>query len=233
MRCRMLRTVSAGPAMVLPGIVGLSTEAPMTPRRDAELVHGVRDDAGRIAERDQALDHALRRARYRHQLDVLGRDAAGQSFRLCNLHWSAPGCAALLYRATLTRPRAAHKAAPVGRAKSPAEPSNCWGAASNFAHGMRVGNRLRKQHATGVRAILPTRKESSGSRRKSCAAGGGHCRRAACPRLRRSLPLPPFRHSGLHSHGIRTARPLISSTRAHGEPDVHFAEGRTSKGQSP
>ena len=89
MRWRMLRTVSAGPAMVLPGIVGRSTDAPMTPRRDAELVHGVRDDPGRIAQRDQALDHALRRARNRHQLDVLGRDAAGQSLRLCNLHWSA------------------------------------------------------------------------------------------------------------------------------------------------
>ena len=58
-------------------------------RRDAELIHGVRDDAGRIAQRDEPLDHALRRARYRHQLDVLGRDAAGQSFRLCNRHWSA------------------------------------------------------------------------------------------------------------------------------------------------
>ena len=89
MRWRMLRTVSAGPAMVLPGMVGRSTDAPMTPARDAELVHGVRDDAGRIAQRDQPLDHALRRARYRHQLDVLGRDAAGQSFRLCNRHWSA------------------------------------------------------------------------------------------------------------------------------------------------
>ena len=31
MRWRMLRTVSAGPAMVLPGMVGRSTDAPMTP----------------------------------------------------------------------------------------------------------------------------------------------------------------------------------------------------------
>ena len=31
MRWRMLRTVSAGPTMVVPGIVGRSTEAPMTP----------------------------------------------------------------------------------------------------------------------------------------------------------------------------------------------------------
>src|SRR6202158_2375658 len=31
MRCRMLRTVSARPASVLPGMVGRSTEAPMTP----------------------------------------------------------------------------------------------------------------------------------------------------------------------------------------------------------
>ena len=86
MRCRMLRTVSAGPTMVLPGMVGLSTEAPMTPRRNAELVHGVGDDPGRIAEREKALDRALRRARHRHQLDVLGRDAAGQSFLLWRVH---------------------------------------------------------------------------------------------------------------------------------------------------
>ena len=32
MRCRMLRSVSAGPTMMVPGIVGLSTEAPTTPR---------------------------------------------------------------------------------------------------------------------------------------------------------------------------------------------------------
>ena len=31
MRCRMLRTVSAGPAMHLPAMVGLSTDAPITP----------------------------------------------------------------------------------------------------------------------------------------------------------------------------------------------------------
>ena len=31
MRCRMLRTVSAGPAMDLPGMVGFSTDAPITP----------------------------------------------------------------------------------------------------------------------------------------------------------------------------------------------------------
>ena len=31
MRCRMLRTVSAGPTMVLPAIVGRSTDAPITP----------------------------------------------------------------------------------------------------------------------------------------------------------------------------------------------------------
>ena len=60
MRCRMLRKVSAGPTMMVPGMVGLSTEAPTTPQRDAELVHGVGDDAGAVAQRLEALDHALR-----------------------------------------------------------------------------------------------------------------------------------------------------------------------------
>ena len=31
MRCRMLRSVSAGPTMMVPGMVGLSTEAPTAP----------------------------------------------------------------------------------------------------------------------------------------------------------------------------------------------------------
>ena len=160
MRWRMLRTVSAGPAMVLPGMVGRSTDAPMTPRRDAELVHGVRDDAGRIAQRDEPLDHALRRARYRHQLDVLGRDAAGQSFRLCNRHWSA-----------------------------------------SRSSGFAVSRHFN---------LLPRGAQSRAPRTErytDCAAGGGPI--AVGPLAlgeRRSLPLPPFRHSGLHSHGIRTAR---------------------------
>src|SRR5499433_976665 len=58
---------------------------------DAELVHRVRDDPGAIAERDEALDRALRRARDGHQLDVFGRDAAGQPLLLCRVHAGPPG----------------------------------------------------------------------------------------------------------------------------------------------
>src|SRR5215813_9721244 len=57
---------------------------------DAELVHRVREDPGAIAERDEALDRALGRARDRHQLDVFGRDAAGQPLLLCRVHGGAP-----------------------------------------------------------------------------------------------------------------------------------------------
>ena len=63
MRWRMLRSVSAGPTMTVPGMVGLSSEAPTATARDAEFVHGVGDDAGAIAERLEALDHAVRHAR--------------------------------------------------------------------------------------------------------------------------------------------------------------------------
>src|SRR5882757_3149850 len=51
-----LRTVSAGPTMREPAIVGRRICAPTTP----ELVHRVRYDPGRVAEREEALDHALR-----------------------------------------------------------------------------------------------------------------------------------------------------------------------------
>ena len=63
MRWRMLRSVSAGPTMMVPGMVGLSTDAPTDARRDAEFVHGIGDDAGAVAQRLEAPDHALGRAR--------------------------------------------------------------------------------------------------------------------------------------------------------------------------
>ena len=58
--------------------------------RYAELVHGVGHDAGWIAERDQALDHALRRAWDGYELDLLGRDPTGQTLPFRNIHCRPP-----------------------------------------------------------------------------------------------------------------------------------------------
>ncbi len=54
----MLRTVSAGPQISLPGSVGFSVESADHAFRHAELVHHVRDQAGAFAERKKALDRA-------------------------------------------------------------------------------------------------------------------------------------------------------------------------------
>ena len=180
----------------------------------------------------QPLDHALRRARYRHQLDVLGRDAAGQSLRLCNRHWSASRSSGFaVSRHFNLLPRGAQSRAPrterVGIAPAypvrmvEGEHAQC--PPYNATPLRRVGKiacRERAMRAGASEAILPTRTNVADRGARAALPEGSHCGWAACPRLRRSLPLPPFRHSGLHSHGIRTARPLISSTRAHGEPDV-------------
>jgi hypothetical protein len=73
--------------MVVPGMVGLSTLAPITPGGDAEFVHGVGDHPGRIADRLEALDHAGRRRRRRQHPDALAGDAAGQTL----LGWGVHG----------------------------------------------------------------------------------------------------------------------------------------------
>jgi len=82
---------------------------------DAELVHRVGDEPSAIAEREQALDHALGRARDGHQLDVFGRDAAGQSLGLCRVHAGAPSPQLAASR-TLYRSWVAQKERGVGRA---------------------------------------------------------------------------------------------------------------------
>jgi hypothetical protein len=66
--------------MVVPGMVGRSTEAPI-------------NDAGRVAQRLEAFDRALRRTRHLQEFDVLGRDAAGQSL-LCHGHFPFCCCGA-------------------------------------------------------------------------------------------------------------------------------------------
>ena len=210
MRCRMLRTVSAGPTMVLPGMVGRSTEAPMTP-------HGTPSSSMVSEMIPVGSPSAIRRsttpcggARNRHQLDVFGRDTAGQSLRLCSVHWSAPRCAALLSPHFTSTPRGEKGA--VGWAKSPAENGQIrLGSASDFAHADGT-----RGHCAGVCGAddgdEPRAMPTYGSRRKTCVAGGLHCGWAACPGGRRSLPLPPFRQSGFRSFGIGP-HSFIASTR--------------------
>ncbi len=82
---------------------------------DAEFVHRVGDEPGAIAERGEALDRALGWARDGHQLDVFGRDAAGQSLLLCCVHAGAPGLQLAASR-TLYRSREAKKERGGGRA---------------------------------------------------------------------------------------------------------------------
>ena len=86
MRCRMLRTVSAGPTMVVPAMVGLSTDAPITP--------GGMPSSSMVSEMipvgsPSALNRSTTpcgRARDRHEPDVLGRDAPGQTLVALIVH---------------------------------------------------------------------------------------------------------------------------------------------------
>ena len=76
----MLRTVSAGPTISLPGKVGLSARGADHAFGHAELVHHVGDQAGAFAEREEPLHRARGRLRRRLHPDALGRDPAGEFF---------------------------------------------------------------------------------------------------------------------------------------------------------
>ena len=158
MRWRMLRTVSAGPAMVLPGMVGRSTDAPMTP--DGMPSSSIVSEMMPVGS-PSAMSRSTTPCGARGTAISLMFSAAMRPvnrFVSATVTGAPPDHQALLYRATLTCSRAAHKAAHRGRSAT-----------------------------------------------RTALREGGHCGRTACPGERRSLPLPPFRHSGLHSHGIRTA----------------------------
>ena len=246
MRWRMLRTVSAGPAMVLPGMVGRSTDAPMTPdgMPSSSMVSEMMPVGSPSAMSRSTTPCGARGTAISLMFSAAMRPV--NRFVSATVTGAPPDHQALLYRATLTCSRAAHKAAHAdgtrghcaglsgaddggGRAQCPpTDPTRgcAVGWVKSLAENAPCAPALRER-------FCPRGRNAPDRGARAALREGSHCGWAACPRLRRSLPLPPFRHSGLHSHGIRTARPLISSTRAHGEPDIAFAEGRTSKGQSP
>ena len=146
MRCRMLRTVSAGPAMVLPGMVGRSTEAPMTPHGTpsssmvSEMIpvgspSAIRRSTTPCGARGTAISLMFSAAiRPVNRFVSATFTGALPVVRLCSI--------ARTLHSTLARRT---KARAVGWAKSPAE---------------------NEQFAWALRAILPTRMERVGIARK-------------------------------------------------------------------
>src|SRR6478736_213033 len=115
MRWRMLRTVSAGPAMVLPGMVGRSTDAPMTPdgMPSSSMVSEMMPVGSPSAMSRSTTPCGARGTAISLMFSAAMRPV--NRFVSATVTGAPPDHQALLYRATLTCSRAAHKAAPRGR----------------------------------------------------------------------------------------------------------------------
>ena len=228
MRWRMLRTVSAGPAMVLPGIVGRSTDAPMTP-------HGM-PSSSMVSE----------------MMPVGSPSAISRSTTPCGARGTAISLmfsAAMrpvnrFVSATVTGAPPDHAGFAVSRhftlaprgekarrraAKSPAETSNSLGLCERFCPRGWNAWAVRGSNTTDERRCRAM--PSYGSRRRA-ALPEGHCGRALAPpgaaryRCRlsgRAVCIPT--EFGPHPLIVVDACPTANRTS--------FAEGRQSKGQSP
>ena len=111
MRWRMLRTVSAGPAMVLPGMVGRSTDAPMTPdgMPSSSMVSEMMPVGSPSAMSRSTTPCGARGTAISLMFSAAMRPV--NRFVSPTVTGAPPDHQALLYRATLTCSRAAHKAA--------------------------------------------------------------------------------------------------------------------------
>ena len=118
MRWRMLRTVSAGPAMVLPGMVGRSTDAPMTPdgMPSSSMVSEMMPVGSPSAMSRSTTPCGARGTAISLMFSAAMRPV--NRFVSATVTGAPPDHQALLYRATLTCSRAAHKAAHRGRSAS-------------------------------------------------------------------------------------------------------------------
>ena len=241
MRWRMLRTVSAGPTMVLPGMVGRSTDAPMTPdgMPSSSMVSEMMPVGSPSAMSRSTTPCGARGTAISLMFSAAMRPV--NRFVSATVTGAPPDHQALLYHATLTCSRAAHKATHRGRSAWALRRlfrCGCWRRARAMPT-LQIHERLRRRVgkiACGERAIR------AGTAGAICPRGRS-ATRTALPEG--AIAVGPLALDCAARYRCRLSgtavciptefgpRPLISSTRAHGEPDVHLAEGRTSKGQSP